>query len=390
MLLQSEFPPDIRVEKEATTLLHSRKFQVALIANNSGGGRAFEVYRGIKIFRLSYRKMLGKKGNRLMNYPLWFNPFWLWRSIRITARYRPQIIHVHDLPLMFLGLLLARLFNARLIYDLHENYPATFDLWKKGGIFRPVIRNKHLAVWYDKFSLKKADGVMVVEPEHVEWIRRNYGIDRPIAVISNTVDLSSYPQLPVKEDIRKKYAGKYVISYVGQISIERDLDVAIRAAAILRHDIPDLRFVIVGDGPDRARLQRLAEELNLNDQVEFVGWVPFEVTATYIRLSKVCLIPQGSNDLIDNGTPHKLYQYMALGKPVVVSDAKAMRRVVLESGCGEIFRSGDERSLADAILKIKSSHHEEYGAHGQIAVREKYNWQISARNLLELYQSLSR
>jgi len=387
MLLQSDFPPDIRVEKEAQTLLDSTRYGVVLLCNNRKGLPQQETFNGIIIYRLAYWRILGNKINHWKNYPLWFNPIWILKGILLIVKVKPRIIHVHDLPLMFLGLFLARIFNAKLIYDLHENYPATFDLWKKGGIFKPLLRNKRMALWYDRFSLRKADGVIVVEPEHCDWIQRHYGITCDLTVVSNTVDLSNYQQLPIRSELLQGYQDRFVISYVGQISIERDLAVAIRAMAILKNQIKNLIFLIVGEGPDCKRLRKLTHQLQLEDYVVFTGWVPFEDTASYIQLSQVCLIPQGSNDLIDNGTPHKLYQYMALGKPVVVSDAKAMKRIVKETGCGEVFLSGNEQSLAETIVKITHSS-VPYGINGQNAVRIKYNWQFSAEVLLHYYSRL--
>ena len=387
MLLQSDFPPDIRVEKEALTLQKALGAEVFVLANNKTGRPRREPYRGITVLRLPAWKVFGSRIARLMNYPLWFNPVWLLQGFVACHRVRPDVIHVHDLPLMFLGLILARLFRARLVYDLHENYPATFDLWKKGGIFRPIVRNKRLAVWYDKFSLKKADAIIVVEPEHRQWIYNHYQIRREIHVVPNTVELSTYSHFPPEPEISKRHEGKKVIAYVGQISPERDLDVAIHAMKEIRRGIPAVKLLIVGDGPDLSRLRRLVEELKLQDFVEFTGWVSFQKTAAYIHLSDVCIIPQGSNDLIDNGTPHKLYQYMALGKPVVVSDARAMKRIVSGSGAGEIFRSRDPQSLAGAIQRVLNSPGS-YGKKGMQAVRERYNWEKTSRALIDCYRRL--
>ncbi len=388
MLLQSDFPPDIRVEKEAKSLESSNKFRVNILCNNSQNFPSQSNYKNLNIFRLSYLRFLGKTGNRIKNYPLWFNPIWLAKGFWLLFRVRPNIIHVHDLPLMFLGLLYARLFNAKLIYDLHENYPATFDIWKKSGIIKLLIRNKLLARWYDRFSLKKSDGVIVVEQEHINWIVEHYKICRPVSVVSNTVDLQYYQNIPANAEILSKFQNHFIVSYVGKISVERDLDVAIKSMTTLKQKIPDILFLIVGEGPDSQRLQKMSYQLQLNDIINFIDWVTFEQTASYIKLSDICLIPQGSNDLIDNGAPHKLYQYMSLGKPVIVADSKALKRVVSENNCGLVFRSKDEISLAQAILNIYNNP-KNYSANGKKAVANKYNWQRSAQVLLDLYDSLS-
>ncbi len=188
MILQGDFPPDIRIEKEIKALFSQGKYEISVLCGNSKSKPRQEIFNNIIIFRLAYLKFAGKLINRLKNYPLWFNPIWIIKALFATNRIRPKVIHVHDLPLMFLGVILANLCKAKLVYDLDENYPATFDIWKKSGILRPIVRNKRLAIWYDRYSLKRADGVIVIEPEHKEWIYNNYHVDREIAIVPNTVE----------------------------------------------------------------------------------------------------------------------------------------------------------------------------------------------------------
>lgn len=390
MILQSDFPPDIRVEKEAKSLIESGNYNIFLFCNNSRKSPRFDRYAKINIFRLPYYNLLNKMMNRLKNFPLWFNPIWLLNGFLITKKVKPAIIHVHDLPLVFLGLILSRVFGTKLIYDMHENYPATFDLWKKGGILRFIIRNKKLAIWYDKFSQKKADGVIIIEPEHQKWVEYNYQISREMTVVSNTVEYEYYRKIKPETDILSGYSNRFIISYVGMVSVERNLDVALQAIYSLKEQIPEILFFIVGDGPNLSDLKKLANSLNLKDHVVFTGWVDFDLTKSYIHISDVCVITRSSNAWADTTTPHKLYQYMALGKPIVASDAAAVKRIVEETKCGEIFKSGDVNSFTAAIMKMYKSDVREYGLNGKMAAKQTYNWENSSKSLLKLYDKLIR
>ena len=175
---------------------------------------------------------------------------------------------------------------------------------------------------------------------------------------------------------------------MGQFSPERDLDVAVASIPFLRTKIPNLKMLFIGDGIYRESLEAKIRSENAQDFAEVVGWIPFEKTASYLAASNICIIPQGSNDLIDNGTPHKLFQYMAMGKPVVVSDAKAMKHVVEETRCGEVFRSKSPQDFARAVLKIKNNPNFPYGANGIKAVKEKYNWKNDAGGLKKVYEEV--
>jgi glycosyltransferase involved in cell wall biosynthesis len=388
MLLQGDFPPDIRVEKEIQTLVSSGLYQVTVLCGNRKAKEKLEKKRDVLVIRLAFWPHLGTKLNWIKNYPLWFNLTWMLKGIQVLSQVKPEIIHVHDLPLVFLGLILARLSKAKLIYDLHENYPATFDIWEKGGILSPIVRNKRLAVWYDRFAIRKANGVIVIEPEHEAWIRKTYSLNREVSIVPNTVDLEYYESTQNHARVSSEFENRFVITYVGMISEERDLDIAVKGVANLRKKIPNILLVIVGEGPEISQLKRLANQLKLTNEVVFTGWVPFDETKTYIQMSQICLITRRSNDWSDLGTPHKLYQYMILGKPIVTSDAKAIKRVVEETKCGEVFESRNEKSMAKAIMKINRNSIS-YGRNGHKAVREKYNWQNTSKSLIQLYAGLT-
>jgi len=385
MLLQGEIPPDIRVEKEAKSLSDNGKYNIVILSNNKSNRLSFEALENISLVRLPYWKFLGKKLNIIKNYPLWFNPFWLFAGFKIAVKIKPNIIHVHDLPLMFLGLILARILGIKLIYDLHENYPATSELWKKKGILSPITRNKKLAEWYDRFSLRKSDSVIIVESEHKSWIEKNYQIFREMFIVSNTVDFDYYLNIKHESSILERYRSNYIVSYIGIISVERNLEIALEALKLVREQISNLLFVIIGSGPDLDRIRTLAHTLEVEDKIEITGWVPFEETKTYIELSNIGLITRSKNDWANTTTPHKLYQYMALGKPVISADADAIKRIVEETKCGVVFRSGNADDLARCIMEIYKNP-DKYGKNGKQAAKEKYNWQLSAKNLFRLYE----
>jgi glycosyltransferase involved in cell wall biosynthesis len=120
-----------------------------------------------------------------------------------------------------------------------------------------------------------------------------------------------------------------------------------------------------------------------------MDWQPFELVPSLIRLSDVCIIPHRKNPHTDTTLPHKLFQYMAMGKPVVVSDCASLRRVVEEAGCGRVFRSGDTDSLAEAIVSLRDDgERRRVGEAGKKAVMDGLNWAESSKKLVELYQSL--
>jgi len=388
MVLQSDFPPDIRVEKEMKAISNAG-YSVHLLANNRKNRSVVDKFGKAIIYRLKSYRFLGRFLGQKINFPVPINPVWIWPFFSIVRKNRIRVVHIHDLPFALFGILGRFVFGTKFVLDLHENYPAALALWgKKGSIISCFFRNAKLAEIYEKISCHLADQIIVVAPEHKDYLFKKHFIHDKVHVVGNTVEFGVYEKFPLDKHVIEDYKNYFVVSFLGQFGPERDLDVAIRSIKFMEQDIPNLKMLFIGDGILRDDLRRLIHEEGVEHFAKVIGWVPFEKTNSYLAASNVCMIPQGSNDLIDNGTPHKLFQYMAMGKPVVVSDAKALKHIVEETKCGEIFRSKSPESFARAVLKIKNNPNFPYGENGIRAVKEKYNWDRDAQMLRILYEEI--
>jgi len=152
-----------------------------------------------------------------------------------------------------------------------------------------------------------------------------------------------------------------------------------------------VRLYIAGAGNDLPRLKTIAEAEGVSDLVTFLGFLPFDQIHSYMTKSDLCLVPHVYNDFINTTIPNKLFQYMALQKPVLVSNAKPLARIVRQCDCGFVFKSG---SREDAAAKIIAAHHarhdNSYGARGKICAEQYYTWEIASRELLRVYRGLTQ
>ena len=383
MILQSDYPPDIRLTKEIEALVHNN-YQVYLLCNNKELQDKKEEIDGATVIRLNRLSIIPKSLRIAINLPLFFNPVWLCKILATVVRYKIDFIHVHDLPLALSGIIIAKLFRFPVVLDLHENYPAALQVWQKQGLINKIIRNPNMARTLEDICLRWADKIIVTVEEHKNLLLSRGVAESKIFIVSNTVQYDVYTNFPFDSFIENMYKDSYNLVYVGNFSPERELEIAIQALVYLKKRIANIKLLLVGDGKIKKQLQNLATEQSVADNVEFTGWVDFEKTSTFIHLADVCIIPQPSNPLIDNGVPHKLFQYMALSKPIVVSDARPLARIVRESQCGEIFKSHSPEDFADAVLRIYHSD-KNYGENGRRAVVEKYNWQETSKELIRLY-----
>jgi glycosyltransferase involved in cell wall biosynthesis len=383
MILQADYPPDIRLTKEIDALT-GRGYKVFLLCNNKSDQPRVAEVDGATVLRLRH---WGACWTALFNLPVFLNPVWLWGIRRAIRENTICAIHVHDLPLALAAIWAGRWFGIPVVFDVHENYPEAMRIWGHKGFLWFILRNPWLAERLEALCLNGADAVITVSEEHRELFLQRGLPPEKVHFVGNTVDFASYQAMAIDSQIVTRYRPWYVLEYLGKFGPERDLETAIRGLRFLRHDIPNVRLLLVGDGPNLSELRECARREGVEELVEITGWVPFDQTASYIQACKICIVPQPSNPFIDNTIPHKIFQYMALEKPVVCSDAKALVRIIEGSQCGEVFTSRSPEGFSAAVLKIFRSDFP-YGPNGRRAVELKYNWQRSSQALIQLYDHL--
>ena len=122
-------------------------------------------------------------------------------------------------------------------------------------------------------------------------------------------------------------------------------------------------------------MKELARDLEVQDLVSFIGWIPFEQVSVYIASADIGVVPHVNNGFINTTMPNKIFQYMLLEKAVLTSDALPLRRVVRECDCGRYFRSGDAADAAKQIaMLLDPLVRKRYGQNGVFWVHKKYNW----------------
>ena len=393
VLLDRFFPPDIRVEKEARTLLKANH-EVFLLSLDKEGVPSEELVEGIRVIRRSPPQGLPLP-KRAWGY-FWFqissvDSFWVQTLTEIVRQYQIEALHIHDLPMVKMGLQVARKFDIPLTADLHENMPEAIRGRRRSGwqgrLGNPVWRWKRL----ERLCVQRADRVITVVDETREHYINDCRIPpEKVITVMNAEDLDYFYSIPISEGIVNKYSHYFIISYVGGLGWHRGIQTAISAMPLILQAIPNAKLLIVGSGGNEAELRELVTKEEAEQAVEFTGWQDFNLVPSFIAVSKVCLIPYLITGNTDNALPHKLFQYMAMGKPVVVSSAKTLERIVNETGAGLVYPSGDAQALAEAIIKIyqHGGLATRLGEAGKRAVEERYNWGVGGKKLVRLYQDL--
>jgi glycosyltransferase involved in cell wall biosynthesis len=387
VLADVDFPPDIRVEKEARSLI-SAGHRVLVICAWKEERPARSEQNGVVIRRIAPLPFFFRKINSLV-YLLFLQDLQWRRAIRKIVRTEAiDVVHVHDLPKVGTALRAARGERVRIIADLHENYPA---LVKLASIHRrPAFSERLLGAsrWrrLETRWAKRCDHIIVVAEEAKERLAKEGIPPGKITIVENTVDVRHFLSIPLKREIMEPFRDSFVVSYVGGFSYHRGLDTAVRAMPMILGHIPNAKLLLVGDGEAMPKLRSLVQLLGLGNRVVFTGWQDRKNVPSYIAASDVCLVPHLSTEHTEATVPHKLYDYMVMGKPVVVSSCRPLQRIVEGAACGFVFEAGNAGSLATCILKLKDPElRKRLGHAGKEAAHGRHSWEATSGRLLGLY-----
>lgn len=292
--------------------------------------------------RLAVRRALVQRTKDLLrpwHRPSRFFAFWK-ESAQRGLELAPDLVVSSDLPGLVGAGRVARRLGLPHLHDCHE-------LYLESTSFRRVERR--LLAPMERYYFRRADSVVAVNESIAAEYRRRYG--RSPVVVRNCASRLS-EDLAVR-DLRVLAgipATARVVLYQGGFSAGRGLDVCVGAVAALP---ADAHLVLLGFGPLRDELVEMAETLGVADHVHVLEAVPPEELAACTVSATVGLMPYqpvSRNNLL--ALPNKIFEYTAVGVPIVTSDLPELRRIALGDGCGEVYDPFDAASLATALRRV--------------------------------------
>lgn len=390
MILDKEFPRDMRVENEAISLL-KEGHQVYLLCFTFIRNSQKIVYKGIIVHRLHVPKQFQKKFRNIVTDIPVYSVYWKIKIRDFIKENKIDVFHIHDLPLASTIKNIKSKSKKIIILDLHENYP--FAL--KDYAFTNTFFGK-LLISINKWKRKeiewchKADYLITVIEEAVERYK-SLGIPKEkIMVVANYVNQDEFLSTEDNPKILNKFQDKFVVTYVGRFDVHRGLESIIKAMPEVIKKCKNIKLVLVGKGKNLNDLIRLSQNLAVDNHISFEGWQPPANLPSYIKASNVCLIPHLKTVHTDNTIPHKLFHYMLLGKPVVATNCNPIERIINEIKCGLVYESNNSNGLTECITTLyeDSELRKQMGKKGKKAVLEKYNWENTSENLIKLYKKI--
>jgi glycosyltransferase involved in cell wall biosynthesis len=241
--------------------------------------------------------------------------------------------------------LVPKLLGAKILLDLHEPTP---ELWftKYGHRMQFLLR---LQTKMEQWAIKFADMAITVTDELRNRLIERGARPENIAIVRNVCDddVFSYPT----GTRRNRGEDGFCIITHGLIEERYGHQEMIRAVSSLRGRIPNLRLEILGSGEFETQLKQLVQDLNCSDMVHFLGYVPHDELMRRLQAAEVGIIAMRRSlysELIDT---NKMYEYVALRKPVIVSRLAPVERM-FDDSCMKLYEPGDYQALARCIMEL--------------------------------------
>jgi glycosyltransferase involved in cell wall biosynthesis len=363
------YPNDIRIFKEIETLKKEYTIHIFLSDTRKTTPKK-ERYNTVVVHRFSHQAFDFK----LIQYP--FSLFRYIRIVKAAAHIFPDVCHVHDFPRLFAGILVKMLTGCNLVYDAHEDFASM--VYQENPVLMTVIRKIELLLVH-----LFVDRVITVNHSLKAYFLKSH---------TRTHVLMNVPMLNIQSHGDPVPSADFVVGYIGHIIQGRGYTTLIPVCNYLvEWEIP-FKILLVGRGPFKERIEELISENGLEEYFVLTGEVEHDRIPSFLQQIDVGLVlfkPVRYNNII--ATPNKLFEYMAWGIPLVVSDLPEMRKIVTETNSGIVADPTDARQIAEHIKYLYENPEiaDEMGKNGRKAFETRYNWDTESKELVTLYQELS-
>ncbi|MBN1222368.1 MAG: glycosyltransferase family 4 protein [Candidatus Aminicenantes bacterium] len=285
------------------------------------------------------------KRQGIPHFPVFFSKRFRQKTVSdlvsLIQRHRFDVLHTHGGVAGLYGRLAVRRsgLSPVVVHTLH-------------GIHYLHYRNfvlKHLFILQEKYLSRFTDAVIFVcdadRDKGRQW--RLVPEDRQV-VVKNGLDFSLYESEARKDPdgmLMDRDASNPIVGTIARLHRQKGISYLLKAAAIIRNDFPDLKVRIVGGGPLRSRLERLARSLGLYETVFFLGERK-DVPSLLSRFD-VFVLPS-----LWEGLPYSVLEAAALGKPVVATDVDGVRELIRHDETGLLVPPGKTGAMADAVKRL--------------------------------------
>jgi glycosyltransferase involved in cell wall biosynthesis len=382
MVVHGPYPVgEPRVAREAAAAAgHGYSVEVIATRREDESGR--EVIDGVQVTRLPIQHARGASIRHVLFEYLLFTALATIVVGARTIRRRYEIVQVHNPPdFLMVAAAIPRLLGSRIVFDVHDPSPEMFAMRFPGraGTGAGVILRR-----LERLATILADAVVTV---HQPYKRAMIGRGVPeakVAVVMNALDERLLPRPKKGTRVPPR------VVYHGTVTPPYGVSLLVAAAARVTAALPNLQVEIIGEGDAVAELRERARRLCISDRVAINGsYIPHREALERVNGASVGVVPNLPTPLNEFALSSKLFEYVALGVPVVCANLRTIRQYFSADEI-QFFDPGNSNSLAEAILEVVRNPHAA-SARAERANRryQAYRWELNTQKYLAILDRLS-
>lgn len=369
---KDQYPWDVRAEKVCLSLIEAGS-EVFMLARNKGEALKEENINGIEVIRV------GNPKRQYLTLPVPKNPIW-GMALKFTIEdLDPDLIIVREIMLAESVCKYGKKYGIPVIMDMAEHYPAAMRDWKKynkTALSRLAVHTFKIPDFVEKKAVALCDGIIVVCAEQVERLANQYKYHwSKMCVVHNTPDLSYFENA-------KKYSSKppKVFCHHGHLTAEKSI-LNLLTGFELAADGRDIKLIIAGGGECEQDYRYIVSKFKNKNKIEFTGAYNYESLPNILGKADIGVIPYQISDFNNYTIHNKIFDYFALGKPVLTSLANPLIRITQETKAGISSDFSNAETARLSIEKMLSADTESMSQNAYKFAAEKYNWQMDSFKL---------
>jgi len=339
--------------------------RVGIITGKPAMNLSIEEYYGLQpLSNLQIIKVPMLRGKHFSWHGI-FNLFCLLKILKMRKKGLADIIYLREIKLARFLLKFKKFIRLPFIIEVH-------DLRIRKFYDNLPEKNPD-----EEWVFKRVDAIIVLLNCFGDILKETYTIEVPVFKVPLAAERASFK---IKENNNK------TIGYIGQLYPLQGVEILIEAISYL----PDVKLEIIGGSEkDIIRLKKLATSLNVNERINFLGFVKPQKVAEIsdnIDILVICALNKGKRSY---SAHTKLYEYMAMGKPVVAFDLPSVKEEIVDGIDVLLAKPGDPRDLADKIAYLLNNQDKAKSlAINAYKSSEKFTWENRAKKLSKIFNKI--
>ena len=377
---------------ELSESVRKKGYLVNVLAPHDFGLKLEENINGVRVYRFpyfipfKYQKVaygpgildnLKKSILATLQVPF-FILFELLYAIKILRKTDSDVIHTHwIIPQGFVGAICKKLYNVKHVSSIH-------------GSDINMLKNSLILQYFFNFIIKNTDQITVNSSFTKKILFNIIGAENEnkIHVIPMGIDQNKFfPQN--NHQLRNKYSEENILIYVGRLIDWKGVKYLILGLKKVVKTLPNTKLIIIGDGPEKKDLKKMANELNLSNNIEFLGEIKNTEIPKYYCISDIFIIPSIVVGGHTEGLGVVTIEAMACGTPVIGSNVGGIPDVIKDGYNGFLVEEKSPNELEDKIIKILSDKNikETFHQNGINTVNDVFSWEIVSKKFIRLFHN---